>query len=316
MTILSGDSDLRIRIAAFEWLRVQNEQHRSETLPRDLLERGFAFNGVSVPLLGPQGIFKPRVLRLPISITTAPDGPYDDSLELSGLIRYKYRGLDPNHRDNVGLREAMRQRVPLIYFHGVARGRYSAIWPVFIVHDEPRLLTFTAEADNLDERWDESGETAAGRRAYITTLAKRRLHQQRFRENVLAAYGHQCAFCRLKQAPLLEAAHIVPDADEMGDPVIPNGISLCCLHHAAFDGLIIGIKPNYQLAVRPSILREKDGPMLVHGLQGLEGKQLTLPTRRSSWPDPNRLAKRFSMFEASEQLPSSLGTSHPAHGSV
>ena len=72
-----------------------------------------------VPLIGPQGIFKPRVLPdMPISIATAPvrEGeprPYDDGLDEQGLLSYRYRGTDPRHRDNVGLRLAMQRRVPL-----------------------------------------------------------------------------------------------------------------------------------------------------------------------------------------------------------
>ena len=58
--------------------------------------------GVScVPLVGPQGIFKPRVLdEAPLSATTAPNGPYDDSFDPDGLLRYRYRGTDPNHHVN------------------------------------------------------------------------------------------------------------------------------------------------------------------------------------------------------------------------
>jgi len=35
---------------------------------------------------------------------------------------------------------AMFRKVPLIYFHGVVPGRYLAVWPVFIVGDEPENL--------------------------------------------------------------------------------------------------------------------------------------------------------------------------------
>lgn len=58
-----------------------------EVLPRSLLAEGFAYAGTRVPLLGPQGIFKPRILTAPLSITTAPHGPYADSFS-SGLLRY------------------------------------------------------------------------------------------------------------------------------------------------------------------------------------------------------------------------------------
>jgi hypothetical protein len=49
---------------------------------------------------------------------------------------------------------------------------------------------------------------------------------------------------------LLDAAHIVEDRDEqLGQPVIPNGIPLLKIHHAAFDAHLIGIDPDYRLHV-------------------------------------------------------------------
>ena len=55
---------------------------------------------------------------------------------------YRYRGTDPRHRDNHGLREAMRLRVPLAYFFGVVKGQYIPVFEVFIVGDDPTQLQF------------------------------------------------------------------------------------------------------------------------------------------------------------------------------
>ena len=55
--------------------------------------RGFVLDGERVPLLGPQGVFKPRVLEaIPLSITTVPvvegeSRPYDDAFGPEGLLR-------------------------------------------------------------------------------------------------------------------------------------------------------------------------------------------------------------------------------------
>ncbi len=131
-------SDQRVRSAAFAFLDAQTRRH-GEVLPRDLLAEGFLFEGQRVPLLGPQGIFKPRALReLPLSITPVPivegrDRPYADELSPDNLLTYRYRGTDPGHRDNVGLRLAMRRRVPLIYFVGMVPGQYMATWPAYVV---------------------------------------------------------------------------------------------------------------------------------------------------------------------------------------
>jgi len=67
--------DQRVRLAAFQWLRAQMDV-RGEVLPRSLLEEGFMFDGRRVPLLGPQGIFKPALCDLPLSITTLPNSPH------------------------------------------------------------------------------------------------------------------------------------------------------------------------------------------------------------------------------------------------
>ena len=82
------------------------------------------------------------------------------------------------------------------------------------------------------------------RRAYLTDTFRRRLHQVAFRERVLRAYAERCALCRLRHQELLDAAHITPDSDAEGEPVIGNGVALCKLHHAAFDRFTFAIRPD------------------------------------------------------------------------
>lgn len=101
--------DYETRIAAFEWLKGQTGIH-GDVLPRRLLEKGFVEFGQRIPLMSPQGIFRPKRLDYPLTITTAPEGPYDDRISTDGLLSYRYRGSDPSHRDNIGLRKAMRDK--------------------------------------------------------------------------------------------------------------------------------------------------------------------------------------------------------------
>src|SRR5688572_25357983 len=142
----------RIRLAAFEHL-ASLRSRSGDVMPRELLLEGFSYENRRVPLMSPQqGIFKPAVLELPLSLTTVPivpgkERPYEDELSEDG-IHYRYRGSDPDHRDNAGVRLAMLRKVPLIYFHGVVPGRYQAEWPVYVVGDNPRALTFTVLADS------------------------------------------------------------------------------------------------------------------------------------------------------------------------
>jgi putative restriction endonuclease len=299
--------DRRIRIAAFDWLKNQVEFH-GDVLPRSVLEEGFVFGETRVTLVGPSGIWKPKAISsIPLSISTIYEGPYDDSFSDEGLLLYKYRGINPNHRDNAGLRNAMAKRVPLIYFHSIVKGRYLAVWPIFIVGDDPSRYTFTVAVDEarfanpgVEKDWDdlrvaENGKDEA-RRAYITTVVRQRLHQRSFRERVLRAYREQCSLCRLRHLELLEVAHIIPDGEPGGDPVVPNGISLCKLHHAAFDKYILGIRPDYQVEIREDILRETDGPMLQHGLQDLHGRSIIVPRKEGLRPNPDLLLRRFQRF--------------------
>lgn len=299
--------DQRIRLAAFEWLADQVRIH-GEVLPRSVLERGFNYQGKRVPLVGPQGIWKPKVSpEIPLSITTITEGPYDDCFSSNGLLQYKYRGTDPNHRDNVGLSLAMEQSVPLIYFHSIVPGKYLAVWPVYIVGNDPSQLVFTVAVDDAasiktqheeDKALSVADETGLeSRRAYITAVTRRRLHQQGFREKVLHAYRQQCACCRLRHEELLDAAHIIPDSDPEGVPTVNNGIALCKLHHAAFDSFIIGISPDYLVRVRSDVLQEHDGPMLLHGLKDLNGQKIILPRSKQMMPDRDLLDRKFQQFK-------------------
>src|SRR5579863_6630422 len=47
-------------------------------------------------------------------------------------IDYAFMGDNPDAADNRWLREAFENRVPIIYFLGIAPGRYQAIVPAFI----------------------------------------------------------------------------------------------------------------------------------------------------------------------------------------
>lgn len=293
--------DAKIRLAAFRWLRDRGAMNGGIYARAELAE-GFSFEGKQVRFIGPQGIFKPACLSLPLSITTVAGGPYDDSFGPDGLLKYAYRGTNPDHPDNKGLRGAMQSRVPLIYFHAIRPGRYQAVWPIIIIQDEPSSLRVTAAVDPAyamlqpDARFDSIEESPLDIRRYLTVQARKRLHQDAFRELVVHAYDCRCAICRLQHPELLDAAHIIPDGEETGLPVIQNGLSLCKIHHAAYDRNILGVSPDYTVKIRGDILEEHDGPMLLHGLQELEGSSIVLPSDARNWPDKERLALRFEGF--------------------
>jgi putative restriction endonuclease len=294
--------DARIRTATFDWLSDQVARH-ADVLPRSLLTEGFLLDGSWIRLLGPQGIWKPAVMDVPLSIATVPSGPYDDGFDHDGVLHYRYRGTDPSHRDNVGLRFCMREDLPLVYFHRIVESKYVAAWPVFIVDDDPTNLTFQVQVDDAEHVGLGEGqgfvvaEGADSRRRYVTGKVRVRLHQRTFRERVLLAYQRSCAFCRFRHAELLDAAHITPDSDPLGEPVVSNGMALCRLHHGAFDRHFLAVDPDrLTIEVRPDLLDETDGPTLIHGIQKLHGRRIHLPRSSRDRPDRARLEVRYQGF--------------------
>jgi putative restriction endonuclease len=297
-----ADADAAVRLAAFEFLDDLTQVH-GDALPRNALSTGFPFEGRRVPLLGPQGIFKPAVMSdMPLSITTTPiikgkTRPYEDQVTDDGLIAYRYRGTDPGHHENAGLRRALKSQTPLIYFYGLVPGQYAASWPVYIVNDDPGSLTFTVAVDMPEAVLAQptSELDRAFERRYATRIQLVRLHQASFRQRVIRAYREACAVCRLRHQELLDAAHILPDTSG-GDPSVTNGLALCKLHHAAFDRNIMGVRPDLVVEISTALLNEIDGPMLVHGLQGFHGSSLIVPHAAAQQPDPAFLEERYEVF--------------------
>jgi putative restriction endonuclease len=215
-------------------------------------------------------------------------------------VKYAYRGTDPNHSDNRSLRTAMQKQRPLAYFIGVAKGVYQAQFPVYVVAEQREKHAFLITVDQAQRLVDPDlvASLTPDNRSYLERLVRARLHQPVFRARVLQAYEKRCAVCRLQHTDLLDAAHIVRDSDEGGLPVVPNGLSLCKIHHAAYDRNIIGVRPDLVVQVRRDVLIEIDGPMLKHGIQAMHGVRLTAPDHRATRPDSERLEQRDEEFLA------------------
>jgi putative restriction endonuclease len=206
-------------------------------------------------------------------------------------------GQDPDAADNRWLREAYERQKPVIYFLGIAPGRYQAMLPSFITGWDARALKARVAFGMANQNSLTPPETALERR-YALRSVKQRLHQASFREAVITAYAGRCAVSHLPEPLLLDAAHIVEDKnEEFGQPVITNGIPLSKIHHAAFDAHLIGIDPDYRLHVSARLLGQKDGPML-EALKRLNGGTIHLPARAKDHPDRDRLAMRFQRFKA------------------
>ena len=274
------------------------------------LRSGFTVLGERIPLVNPQrGIFKPQQMRFLLSIRTVFPAPgrrvwYDDQREVhrqifdgDETVDYAFMGQDPGAADNRWLRDAYENNVPVIYFLGVAPGRYEAMMPTYIAGWDARALKARIAFGIPDQPGFSAPESAAERR-YALRVVKQRLHQDTFREAVIEAYDGRCALSRFPEQRLLDAAHIIQDKDELfGQPIVPNGIPLSKIHHAAFDAHLIGIDPDYRIHVSNRLHDLNDGPLL-EALKTLDGRMIQLPNRPKDNPDRDRLALRFERFRA------------------
>jgi putative restriction endonuclease len=306
--MIVDDRDTLIRMAAFEHVRRLGEVH--DHLTANELKPGFIFEGERIPLINPQrGIFKPQQMRFLLSIKTVfpkPGGKvwYDDQREVhrqifegDETIDYAFMGRDPDAADNRWLREAHENQIPIIYFLGIAPGRYQAELPSFISGWDSVALKARV-AFGAPDRETIAPPANAPERRYALRAVKQRLHQASFREAVITAYNGRCALSGMPESPLIDAAHIVADKDELfGHPVVPNGIPLSKIHHAAFDAHLIGIDPDYRLHVSERLLGQNDGPIL-EALKRLNGGMIHVPGRVKDRPDQDRLALRFAKFKA------------------
>ena len=303
----SQDDDLKKRMAAFEHVRRLSDIY--DYLSSEQIRKGFIFEGKRIPLVNPQrGIFKPRDMQSLLSIRTVVPKQgrrvwYDDQVQAHRQIfrseesvDYSFMGKDPDAADNRWLREAYEQQTPIIYFLGIAPTLYQALVPAFITGWDRHNLRAQVSFGLVQESKMDMPKEALERR-YALTVVKHRLHQASFREAVISAYQHKCAFSGLPEQRLLDAAHIISDRDEeFGQPVVPNGLPLTKIHHAAFDKHLIGLDPDFQLHVSERLLELRDGPLL-EALKQLDGKKILLPKREQDQPDQDRLAQRFEEFK-------------------
>lgn len=307
--MLDDQEELHFREAAFAWIRAK--QLHTPFFTRDDLSQ-FQFESNTHRLIGPfTGIWKVSALSdsaIAISTAYVPDGsprPYEDGPGTDGLQRYKWRGTDPNQSDNRALRRAMERGLPLIwlvgigYVPGTTQQLFEPRFPVYLIGEEPESHQFVVALEEGQQLLPANEPPAVQEivKRYNERIVKARYHQPLFRARVIHAYQERCAVCRLPFTELLEAAHIRPDS-QGGSTLISNGMSLCKIHHGAYDTNIIGISPDYTIHVKDSVLATFDGPTLQHSIKEMDGQSLRqVPDEKVNQPDKELLAERFDAFK-------------------
>lgn len=241
------------------------------------------------------GIWNPTDLSATLSVVSSPDGPYADSDIGESLFAYDYR-VGSTNGSNRKLRRALELDLPIILLRKIKTALFVPIFPVYVVADDIDNRQFILALDESLRFVSDPLHLKPGEREYAERMVKIRLHQPEFRGRILLAYEQRCTVCSLKHGKLLDAAHIISDGKPHGLPIVENGLSLCKIHHAAYDANLLGISPDYVVSIDSDLMMEVDGPMLRHGLQEMNGRTLVLPPRRADRPSRERLAERFDEF--------------------
>lgn len=259
----------------------------------------FEHEGERFPLIDPsKGIRKPAGWSTVLSVLStqkpADRGGYEDDERDDGSILYRF--MRPAASDaaatNRALLENMDRGLPILYLVEVGTSMYAPIYPVWFRGREDQAVIVSDRAP--------VGEYAdiIDLRRYREVSRKLRLHQEEFRARVLFAYEDRCCVCRFTRRGLLDAAHIVDDADPNGLAIVQNGLAMCRIHHGAYDQYLIGVRPDLVLEVAADVLEEIDGPMLQHGLKEMDGLSIRVPAARRAQPDPDRLEWKYERFRS------------------
>ena len=188
--------DEALRTSCFSQLAILCAEFGEEVPYVGGLDRKFSYRGVPVPYLNrQQGIFRAAAQTGPaaLSIQTSFNSPYRDRETTDG-IEYAYRGTDPDHRDNRALRAAYELGTPIVYFVATALGWYKPIFPCYVIADDPANLSVLVEPGTMTGPVDEQEPARIGdpiERRYVVRQTNVRVHQRRFRGQVLPAYRHQ-----------------------------------------------------------------------------------------------------------------------------
>lgn len=123
------------------------------------------------------------------------------------------------------------ENLEAIHGFGESSGDYNILEKVL---DNPERVN-----DALIEKVSEARKTSL-------VAINKRIREASFKTRVLTAYHFECAFCGI-QLKLVEAAHIIPVSDPNGSDETSNGISLCALHHRAFDRALVTFDEEYRV---------------------------------------------------------------------
>jgi putative restriction endonuclease len=292
-------SDESIRLLALNRVRELRDLW-GDAIPESEIAKGFLHDGEMILLKGQQGIFKPRQLKDgPLTLMSTLGSRYEDELlDEANTVKYDYAPPSREY-ENEGLKNVMRAGSPVILLKQVKakpRPEYMVVAPLYVegFDNAARQFMLSTRADLTPAVGTEAGIVLREiNRAYGETTVQTRLHQAYFRRDVLRVYKTKCCVCELRTRPLLQGAHIVPDSAAQGIAAVQNGLSLCSLHHAAYDRDILRINSDYRVSVEQQWIESDDDFGRV-ALSDFHGRRIELPSDPAHHPNPDFLGSRFS----------------------
>ncbi|WP_437313102.1 HNH endonuclease [Sorangium sp. So ce385] len=269
-------------------------------MPSAELARGFPYKGAWIKLVGPQGVFKPKELTDgPLTLLSTLASSYEDEHLEGDEVLYDYA---PRSREyeNDGLKRIAasgRNVILLKQVKAKPRPEYMIVAPVAMLefNDATRKVRLSLVGAQAEAAGIPAPIPAPFSKAYTETIVKARLHQAHFRRQTLAAYQERCCICELRERPLLDAAHIVPDRLPEGVPTIRNGLARCPTHHRAYDQAILLVTEGYRVEVRGDRLAHRDSDATRRMLLDFDGRPLWLPKAEELRPDPEVLRKKIEL---------------------
>ena len=156
---------------------------------------------------------------------------------------------------------------PIDFAGNIVRGRYYDTTK----SDGAQLWSMVQE--RLDRRLTEStqgvNESEPAARYSDPSLVKHRLGQGAFRVLVTDSYQRRCAITGESTLPVLEAAHILPFA-ENGPNEVSNGMLLRSDFHKLFDLGFVTVTQDFRVEVSPRIREEWFNGKAYYRLHGKE----------------------------------------------
>ena len=237
------------------------------------------------------------------------DGPYDDDVT-RGQFEYVGEGLHGDQSEtapgNSTLIDAVDGGIPVHFFYKSVdaneweyHGLVTVVDHEFRERDGRDVIVFTMEHRSAEPDRDPSVDVDANAAAESLQMtdeedqfveSRRRERDAQFVEAVREAYDRTCVVCGSRREtpdgrPEVEAAHVYPKAKRGVDDV-RNGVTLCRLHHWAFDAGWIAFSDDYKIIVKDA--PEREG---YYEFKQLEGTSLEFPGDRSIRPHPDFVAK-------------------------